>query len=69
MILITSSPNLKERAMYEITPRKQGQCDFCSETEVVTLTKNGKTNDWCKKHLWEALHNGQKKAKKKPEQK
>ena len=54
----------KEMMMYQITPRKNGQCEFCnSQEEVVTLTKNGKPNDWCRKCLWTALGNGQKKAK------
>jgi hypothetical protein len=53
--------------MYQISQRKDGQCDFCnSKEEVVTLTKNGKPSDWCRRCLWTALGNGEKKPKKKP---
>ena len=46
----------KESTMYQISQRKEGQCDFCnSKEEVVTLTKNGNPTDYCKTHLWQSL--------------
>lgn len=51
--------------MFTVTNREKGQCLFnCATEEVVVVTKQGEQPvKLCKKHLWDILANGQKKAK------
>jgi hypothetical protein len=57
--------------MYQVTKREKGQCLFnCPGEEIVSVTKAGEQPvKVCKRHLWDILANGQRKAKKKAETK
>jgi len=58
--------NEKETA-YQVTPRMKGQCFFGCPGEVTCFTKDEQTVKLCRTHLWQALANGEKKSKKKPD--
>lgn len=55
--------------MFQVTEREKGKCFFGCTGDVATLTKDGQPIKLCRTHLWQALGNGEKKAKEKPEQK
>jgi hypothetical protein len=50
--------------MFQVSERQTSQCFLCSTTDVVELKKEGQNVKLCKRHLWDALNNGKKDAKK-----
>jgi len=55
--------------MFQVSERHDGVCFLCPETEeVVSLMKNGKPVEVCRKCLWAALKGKAKKSKKKESQ-
>jgi hypothetical protein len=50
-----------ETVMYQVSERLQGKCLLCpGTTDVVELKKDGQSVRLCKRHLWDALKDGEK---------